>query len=112
MSPDFVSLPPEVASVFPVAVSDGVVVPVYQWRAAPPAPAPALLFGHCTGFAAGSYGGFFARLAKHARLFAFDARGHGGAAWPDGPVERLFSVARFADDLKQIGAAVAARRSA
>ena len=47
----FVSLPPEVASVFPVAVSDGVVVPVYQWRAAPPAPAPALLFGHCTGYA-------------------------------------------------------------
>jgi pimeloyl-ACP methyl ester carboxylesterase len=108
-SPDFASVPPDVATVFTVAAADGAVLPVYQWRAAPVRAAPALLFGHCTGFAAGSYRGFLDRIARHARVFAFDARGHGGATWPDGPLDGVFTVARFADDVLRIGEAVAAR---
>ena len=107
--PSFVSLPPGVATVFTVTAADGAVLPVHQWRDAPPAPAPALLFGHCTGFSAGAYRDFFGRLVRHARVFAFDARGHGGSTWPDGPAEDVFSLARYVDDLRRIGAAVAAR---
>ncbi len=109
MTPSFVSVPSDIASVFTVTAADGAVLPVYAWRDVPQAPAPALLFGHCTGFSAGAYRSFFARLAERARLFAFDARGHGGSAWPDGPLDQVFSVARFADDLRRIGAAVATR---
>jgi len=108
-SPDFVSLPDAVASVFHVAAADGAVLPVYAWRDAPAAPAPALLFGHCTGFAAGSYRSLFERLATCARVFAFDARGHGGSTWPDGPLEQVFSLAHYVDDLRRVGEAVAAR---
>ena len=106
---DFVSLPAAVASVFHVTAADGAILPIYEWRDAPPPPAPVLLFGHCTGFSAGSYRSFFARLARHARVFAFDARGHGGSAWPDGPPEDVFGLARYVDDLRRIGQAVTAR---
>lgn len=96
--------------VFTVAMPDGAVLPVYTL--AGPADAPALLFGHANGMAAGSYGPFLARLAAQARIFAFDARGHGGSIWPAGPFAHVFAVDRMADDLAHVSAAVAARAGA
>jgi pimeloyl-ACP methyl ester carboxylesterase len=113
----FRSLPETAAACFTVAMPDGVVVPVYEFRSgggAGPEDAgrgkPPLLFGHANGFAAGSYRQFFEQLATFARVFAFDARGHGGSVWPAGEsAAALFSTARFADDLRRITAAVAER---
>jgi pimeloyl-ACP methyl ester carboxylesterase len=83
------------------------VLPVYQLNG--PAAAPALLFGHANGMAAGSYGPFLALLAARAQVFAFDARGHGGSTWPTGAIEQVFAVDRMADDLVHVTQAVAAR---
>lgn len=41
---------------------------------------PALLCGHATGMAAGSYLPWLRMLSTRARVYAFDARGHGGSA--------------------------------
>src|SRR6185437_6595169 len=60
------------------------------------------------GMAAGSYGPWLRRLAARARVYAFDARGHGGSRWPEGPVEQVFSVDCMADDLAAVTDAVAA----
>jgi pimeloyl-ACP methyl ester carboxylesterase len=112
----FRSVPETVADCFTVAMPDGVVVPVYEFRGGAAAMEaaghgkPPLLFGHANGFAAGSYRHFFERLASFARVFAFDARGHGGSVWPAGEAAAaLFSTARFADDLRRLTAAVADR---
>ena len=59
---------------FTVATADGARLPVYGLRG--PKGAPALLFGHANGLAAGSYAPWLARLARSAQVFAFDARGH------------------------------------
>jgi pimeloyl-ACP methyl ester carboxylesterase len=104
--PAFRSLP-GAAETFTVAMSDGAVLPVYG-MGGPPA-APGVLFGHANGLAAGSYGPFLARLGAFARVFAFDARGHGGARWPEGPIETVFAVDRMAADLVPLTDAVAAR---
>jgi pimeloyl-ACP methyl ester carboxylesterase len=93
--------------IFTVAMPDGAVLPVYQLNG--PAAAPALLFGHANGMAAGSYGPWLARLAARARVFAFDARGHGGSIWPAGAIEQVFAIDRMADDLLHVTGAVAAR---
>jgi len=94
-------------TVFTVATQDGAVLPVYEL--ASPAGAPALLFGHANGMAAGSYGPWLERLAARCRVFAFDARGHGGSTWPAGPIEEVFAVDRMADDLALVTRAVADR---
>ena len=86
MSPPFRSLA-AAADVFTVATPDGAELPVYEL--AGPAGAPMLLFGHANGMAAGSYAPFRARLATRARIFAFDARGHGGSTWPAGPLDQV-----------------------
>ena len=101
----FLSLP-EVAN-FAVAVPDGAVLPVYAIGG--PTDAPAVLVGHANGLAAGSYGPWLRALAADVEVFAYDARGHGGASWPDGPLEQVFHVDRFADELAAVAAAVAAR---
>jgi pimeloyl-ACP methyl ester carboxylesterase len=102
----FLSVPREACrSVRPVAVGDGVTVPLYE--IAGPADGPPLLWGHCNGFAGGSYLPFLQPLAESARVFTFDARGHGGSTWPEGDPAVLFAQARFADDLAAIGEAVA-----
>lgn len=93
---------------FTVASADGAVLPIYTLDG--PAGAPSLLFGHANGLAAGSYAPWLRALAQHFAVFAFDARGHGGAHWPEGPLDQVFHVDRFADDLARIAAAVAARR--
>lgn len=92
--------------VFPATMPDGAVLPVY--RLAGPPRAPALLFGHANGFAAGSYAPWLALLAEHFRVYAFDARGHGGAHWPDGPLDEVFANARMAEDLLHLTDAVVA----
>jgi len=104
--PRFLSLPE--AETFPVAAADGAMLPVYALGG--PRDAPALLVGHANGLAAGSYAPWLAALAADLAVFAYDARGHGGASWPDGPPEEVFHVDRFADELQRVAAAVAARR--
>jgi len=105
-SPEFLSLP-EADEVFSVTTDDGAVLPVYGL--AGPQDGPALLFGHANGLAAGSYTPWLKMLAQSCRVFAWDARGHGGSRWPDGPLEEVFSVDRMADDLAAVSRAVAAR---
>jgi pimeloyl-ACP methyl ester carboxylesterase len=101
----FLSLPD--AEAFTVAAPDGALLPVYAVGG--PADAPGVLVGHANGLAAGSYGPWLGDLAKDVAVFAYDARGHGGAAWPEGPLEQVFAVDRFADELAAVAAAVKAR---
>lgn len=92
---------------FLVTARDGAVLPVYGWRG--PAGAPALLVAHANGFAAGSYAPWLTLLARDLAVFAFDARGHGRSTWPEGALDTVFHVDRFADDLALVADAVAAR---
>ncbi|MGO8915100.1 MAG: alpha/beta fold hydrolase [Stellaceae bacterium] len=103
--PRFLSLPE--AETFLVAAADGARLPVYALGG--PRDAPALLVGHANGLAAGSYAPWLRELAADLDVFAYDARGHGGASWPEGPLEEVFHVDRFADELARVAAAVAAR---
>ena len=104
MTPAFRSLP-SADAVIAVEMPDGAALPVY--RIAGPKGAPALLFGHANGMAAGSYEPFLRMLASDAQVFAFDARGHGGSVWPDGALETVFAVDRIADDLVHLTGRVA-----
>ncbi|HXQ53509.1 MAG TPA: alpha/beta hydrolase [Stellaceae bacterium] len=106
MIPSFLSLA-DADDIFTVAMPDGAVLPVYGLNGVEGA--PALLFGHANGMAAGSYGPFLRLLAARTRVWAFDARGHGGSSWPDGPLDEVFAVDRMADDLAQVTRAVATR---
>lgn len=77
--------------------SDGAILQIYELigcRDGPP-----ILFAHGCGFSAGSCLPFLSHLAEHARVFAYDARGHGGSYWPDDPATVVFSPVRLADDL-------------
>jgi pimeloyl-ACP methyl ester carboxylesterase len=106
MSLRFLSLK-DAVDCFEVEASDGARLPVYEAGGA--RGAPALLVGHANGLAAGSYGPWLRDLARDFRVFAFDARGHGGSTWPEGPLETVFSVDRLADDLAEIVRALRAR---
>jgi pimeloyl-ACP methyl ester carboxylesterase len=101
----FRSLPE--AEYFILTTPDGAELPVYSLGG--PAGAPGLLVGHANGLAAGSYGPWLVELASELRVFAFDARGHGGSSWPPGPLDEVFHVDRFADDLSLVAATVQAR---
>lgn len=103
--PSFRSLP--AAEMFIVSTGDGAMLPVYA-PGGPPG-APALLFAHANGFAAGSYEPWLGALARDLQIFAYDARGHGGALWPEGPLDTVFHVDRFADDLAEVAAACRGR---
>ena len=107
--PSFLSLP-EADEIFTVTTAPGVRLPVY--RLAGPPGAPALLFGHANGFSAGSYGPWLKELAAAATVFAFDARGQGGALWPEGPLDEVFAIDRLGEDLSIVSAAVAAHAPA
>ena len=98
-------------SVFTVATADGGLLPVYELRPRGAVDA-ALLLGHANGLPAGSYGPWLRDLARDVHVFAFDARGHGGATWPTGPLDEVFHVDRFADDLRRVADAVTARLGA
>jgi pimeloyl-ACP methyl ester carboxylesterase len=106
MSGPFLSLPNAIEC-FVVAAQDGARLPIYAVGG--PSSAPGLLVGHANGLAAGSYEPWLRNLAERFRVFAFDARGHGGSSWPEGALAEVFSVDRGADDLSAIAAAVRAR---
>ena len=106
MSARFLSLANAVDR-FEVETSDGARLPVYEAGGA--RAAPALLVGHANGLAAGSYGPWLRDLARHFRVFAFDARGHGGSTWPAGPLETVFAIDRLADDLAELVGALRSR---
>ena len=101
--PSFRSLPD--ADCFSVTAPDGAVLPVYAKGG--PAAAPGLLVAHANGLAAGSYEPWLDELARELRVFAYDARGHGGSSWPAGPLDEVFHVDRFAEDLALVAEAVA-----
>jgi len=103
--PLFRSLP--TAEAFTVSARDGARLPVYALGGPPRA--PTVLFAHANGFAAGSYEPWLRALARDLRVFAYDARGHGGALWPEGPLDVVFHVDRFADDLAEVADACLAR---
>ena len=90
-----------------VAAPDGAVLPLYSL--AGPVDEPGLLVAHANGFAAGSYAPWLRMFAATMRVFAYDARGHGGAAWPAGPLDAVFHVDRFADELAAMATTVASR---
>lgn len=87
---------------------DGVEIALYHLKNA--ANEPALLFGHCTGFAAGSYLPLLRAVQRSwptLRIFAFDARGHGASTSPDLSLGRDAVDARvMALDLAAVAAAV------
>src|SRR2546430_16643117 len=107
MSQRFLSLR-DAVDWFEVTVSDGARLPIYEAGGAQSA--PALLVGHANGLAAGSYGPWLRDLARDFRVFAFDARGHGGSAWPGRPLEVVFSGDRLGQDLAARGAGLRGRR--
>lgn len=102
------TLPANDAECLAVATDAGIKVAVYAWRDCP-ADAPALLWGHANGFSAGCYRPFLRRLAKHFRVFAYDARGHGASDKPLGDLAELYDMLRFGEDLASIVATVRAR---
>ncbi|MGY9057501.1 MAG: alpha/beta fold hydrolase [Alphaproteobacteria bacterium] len=63
---------------------------------------PALLWGHANGFSAGSYLPWLQRIAKHMRVFAFDARGHGGSEPPGEPLAETCQADTLAWDLAAV----------
>src|SRR3546814_19268304 len=79
-SSDFLSIPAEAAENFSVAGADGVMLRGYRLHR--PESGPALLVGHATGLAAGSYLPWLDMLGVRARVLAYDTRGHGGSAPP------------------------------
>src|SRR5258708_30302353 len=93
MSQRFLSLR-DAVDWFEVTVSDGARLPIYETGGAQSA--PALLVGHANGLAAGSYGPWLRDLARDFRVFAFDARGHGGSSWPERPLDTVVSVGPLA----------------
>ncbi|HEV2547919.1 MAG TPA: alpha/beta hydrolase [Stellaceae bacterium] len=103
--PRFLSL--EAAEAIAVTAPDGAQLPLYSL--AGPVDAPSVLVAHANGFAAGSYAPWLRMLAATMRVFAYDARGHGGASWPAGPLDAVFHVDRFADELAAVAATVASR---
>ncbi len=103
----FVSIPDDIAEAIPVAGTDGFRLALYHLRASR-RDGPVLLVGHACGFAAGAYLPLLQRLAEHADVFAFDARGHGGSDSRPEPLS-LYSIDPYALDLSTIGRAVTAR---
>lgn len=77
-SGSFRSIPADDAALFHAAGTDGAALSVYRLTGNDSG--PALLFGHATGMAAGSYLPWLRMLSARARVYAFDARGHGGSA--------------------------------
>jgi pimeloyl-ACP methyl ester carboxylesterase len=87
-----------------VVAADGARLPLYRLEG--PARAAGLLVAHANGLAAGSYGPWLSGLARDFRVFAFDARGHGGSTWPPGPLGEVFAVDRLAEELELAAAFV------
>jgi len=76
------SLPEPFAERSVVAADDGLELSLYRLREGKDG-APALLWGHANGFPAGGYAPLLRLLASNFRVYAYDARGHGGSGLPD-----------------------------
>lgn len=88
------SLPEPFAERLVVGADDGLELSFYRLREAKEG-APALLWGHANGFPAGGYAPLLRLLARDFRVYAYDARGHGGSGLPDGEPD----FDRYAADL-------------
>lgn len=94
-----------------VAGLDGVRLALYHL--AGPRGAPALVWGHANGFAAGSYAVLLGELARDHDVWAWDQRGHGASPLPSGAVtEQSMTLALLADDAARICAEVRAATGA
>ena len=102
------SIPHEAATAAFVTAPDGVRLRLYELKGGRRS-GPALLWGHANGFAAGSYLPMLQDLAGHCRLFAFDARAHGGSDLPPEPLPRSLHIDRFARDVGVVARAVRER---
>ena len=102
------TLPAEEAEALAVETPNGTHVAVYAWREWPEG-APVVLWGHANGFNAGCYRPFLRTLAAHARVFAYDARGHGASGKPSGDLRNDYAMLRFGEDLSAIADTVRAR---
>lgn len=85
--------------------ADGTALRLYRLHG-PISEGPVLLFGHANGFAAGSYLPWLQRAAEHMPVFAYDSRGHGGAARPPEPLADSTHVDLLAKDLALVVDAV------
>lgn len=74
----FRSIPAADAELLPVTGTNGARLHLYRLRNVA-AHGPALLCGHATGMAAGSYLPLLRMLGARFRVYAFDMRGHGGS---------------------------------
>ncbi|MFN4087707.1 MAG: alpha/beta fold hydrolase, partial [Alphaproteobacteria bacterium] len=92
------SIPDAAAEALTVPARDGLALRLYRLRRGRP-DAPVLLWGHANGFAAGSYLPFLQELEEHVRVFAFDARGHGGSERPPAPFAETLHLDRYAEDV-------------
>jgi pimeloyl-ACP methyl ester carboxylesterase len=72
------------------------------------APGPVLLWGHANGFAAGSYLPWLQQVSRYCTVYAYDARGHGGADLPPEPLSVSCRADALAADLAAVAAAVRA----
>ena len=61
-----------------------------------------LLWGHANGFSAGSYLPWLQQIATRMRVFAFDARGHGGSEYPGEPLAQTCRADALAEDLAAV----------
>lgn len=95
------SLPSTFAERLVVPADDGLELSLYRLREGK-AGAPALLWGHANGFPAGGYAPLLRLLADGFRVYAYDARGHGGSGLPDGEPD----FDRYATDLGLVCRAV------
>jgi pimeloyl-ACP methyl ester carboxylesterase len=78
-APDpFRSIPAAAADLLPVAGENGATLHLHRLKTTVKS-GPALLCGHATGMAAGSYLPFLRMLAERVRVYAVDMRGHGGS---------------------------------
>ncbi|MHA1569755.1 MAG: alpha/beta hydrolase [Alphaproteobacteria bacterium] len=103
----FTSIPEDEAEVLEVETAPGVTLLLYRLRASRPS-GPVILFGHANGLAAGSYLPLLEILGAHARIFAFDARAHGGSSVPGGTPLDSYGPDALTHDLAAIIAAVRA----
>lgn len=76
-----------------------------QW-AGPGPSAPHLLFLHANGMCAAIYDALLAPLASHARVTAYDARGHGATTLPADPAQVPLDWHIYRRDLAQLAAAL------
>lgn len=101
------SIPDGAASRRLVEAADGIRLSLYRLPGGP-TDGPALLWGHANGFAAGSYLPLLQELTERFRVYAFDARAHGGSDPSPHPLVDGLHVDRIADDAGRLAAAVRA----